>query len=142
MIRRALAVAGVLLMGYAIAGALTDPDARRPGHVLFLAAVLIGHDLVLLPLALLAGTVAARWLPAPVRGPVRAGLFVSLVVTLVALPAVLGAGRPADDPSVLPRDYGWGLTLALGAAWLATGVVVAVRLTALARTRERARSAE
>jgi hypothetical protein len=128
VIRRALGTAGVLMMGYAVIGALFDPDARRPGHLLFLAGVVFGHDLVLLPAALLVGALAARRAPPGIRGPVRGGLFASAVVTLVALPFVLGYGRPADDPSALPRDYGRGLAIALGAIWLGTGLVLAWRL--------------
>jgi hypothetical protein len=117
MTRRLLGAAGVLLMGYAVAGALADPAARRPGYVLFLAATLVGHDLVLLPLALATGWLATRWLPPAARGPVRAGLFASAVLAFVAVPLHLG-----------PGEYLGGLGLALGAIWIVAGGLAAVRL--------------
>jgi len=126
--RRLLAAAGVLLMGYAVFGALADPQARRPGHLVFLGAVLFAHDLVLLPLALAVGLLLTRWLPAAARGPVRGGLFASAVVAVIALPLAVGPGRLAEDPSTLPRDYAAGLALTLAAIWIVAGGLAAARL--------------
>ena len=124
--RRGLVAAGALVMGYAVLGVLTDPDARPAGQALFLTAVLVAHDLVVLPVALAAGVLIGRWVPAAIRGAVRAAALVSVVVALTALPLVIGAGRRSDDPSALPLDYGRGLLLTLGAVWLATAAMVVI----------------
>jgi hypothetical protein len=117
--RRLLVAAGVAVMAYAVAGAAADPQTRPVGHLLFLAAVVVAHDAVLMPLTIATGVLIGRFLPLPVRRPVRAAALVSLAVTLVALPFVLGRGRRPDDPSALPLDYGHGLLVVLALVWSA-----------------------
>lgn len=113
--RAGLIVAGILVMGYALVGVLTS----NPLAVLiFLAGVLIGHDFVLMPAVIGVGALIGRFVPARSRAVVRVAALCSLAVTVVALPLVLGYGRTPDNPSALPRDYGWGLVIVLGAIWL------------------------
>ncbi|MBM2615078.1 hypothetical protein JIG36_05825 [Actinoplanes sp. LDG1-06] len=123
--RWALIGAGGLVMVYAIAGALTDPDVKG-GALLFLIGVLVAHDGVLLPLTIGAGALAGRLVPMPVRTLVRAALLVSLAVTVVALPLVLGRGRAVDNPSLLPLPYGRGQLETYAVIWAATGVAALV----------------
>src|SRR6266511_2419060 len=92
--RRLLGGAGCLLMGYAVLGALADPDVNPPGHLAFLAAVLVGHDAVLMPLAIGVGVLLGRF-AGRVRTVLQAALFVSAVITFITLPLVLGPGRAA-----------------------------------------------
>jgi hypothetical protein len=62
--RRALVAVGVLVMVFAVAGALTDDDVRRFGVLVFLVGVLLWHDLLVMPLVIavagLIGRAAAR----------------------------------------------------------------------------------
>jgi hypothetical protein len=109
-------------MAFAIHGALTDDGEHLRGHLTFLVGVLVADDLVLLPLAIGVGWLLSRYLPAWARGGVQGGLFISAVLTAVAFPFVLGAGRLVDNPSKFPRNYGHGLLIVLGLVWL--GVVV------------------
>jgi hypothetical protein len=44
---------------------------------------------------------------------------ISLAVTVVALPLVLGRGRIPDNPSVLPLHYGRGLLVIYTIIWAA-----------------------
>jgi hypothetical protein len=125
-VRRVLVAVGTCVIGYAFLSAITDPNVRLLGVVVFLAAALVLHDAVLLPLTIGVGALLGR-LPAPVRTPVRVAAVISLAVTIVALPLVLGYGRPADNPSVLPLPYGRGLLLVLAAIWSPTAVIIAVR---------------
>ncbi len=118
--------AGCLLMGYAVLGALADPDVNPPGHLAFLAAVLVGHDAVLMPLAIGVGVLLGRF-AGRVRTVLQAALFVSAVITFITLPLVLGPGRSADNPSALPKDYGRGLRLVLAAIWLGAAAALALR---------------
>jgi hypothetical protein len=115
--RLSLGVLGLAMVGYGLAGLFTDPGTRPLNHLLFLGAILVGHDLTLLPLAIILGALLARWLPARARAPVQAGLFASAVVSFFALPFVIGAGRRPDDPSALPLNYARGLTLVLVLIW-------------------------
>ncbi len=125
--RRLLVAAGALVMGYAVVSALADPEVRPLGVLVFLVGVLAAHDAVLLPLAVGAGALIGRFVPAPDRATVRAAGLCSLAVAVVAVPLVLGYGRTADDPSVLPLPYGRGLAAVLGVIWATALAAIVVR---------------
>lgn len=108
-LRRALIGFGVLVTAYGIWGVLPEP-----GVLLFLAAVVVAHDLVWMPVVLLAGAFLRR----PVA---RMAALVAASVLVVGVPLVVAA-RPADNPSVLPLDYGRNL-LAVLAGIAVAGVV-------------------
>jgi hypothetical protein len=128
-----LVVAGGLVMAYAVAGALTDPDASPVGQLLFLVGVVIAHDAVLLPLAIGVGALIGRFVPATARVAVRVAAFVSIAVALVATPLVLGCGRIPDEPSALPLNYGRGLAIVLAVVWAFAAVAGGARGWACAR---------
>ncbi|GAA3350966.1 hypothetical protein GCM10020358_78900 [Amorphoplanes nipponensis] len=132
--RGALIAVGVIVMGYAVLGAATDLDLKPGGVVLFLAAVLVAHDAVLLPVTIACGALLARFAPRWARPSMQAAGITSLAVGFVALPLVLGYGRSGDNPSVLPLAYGRGLALILAMTWTAA-LVSAAR--ARSRTAER-----
>ena len=132
--RRALVAAGVLVMGYAVVGALTDDDVRPFGVVAFLVGVLVWHDLLLMPIVLAVGALIGRHVPADARPVVRVAAVCSLAVLVVAAPLVLGVGRIDDDPSVLPRPYGLGLVLLLALLWASALAVVLARRARRGRT--------
>jgi len=121
-VRRALIAVGALVMGYAVFGAAVDPGLKTGGVALFLVVVLAGHDGFFLPLVIAVGGVMRR-----VGHLARAAAVVSLSVTVVALPFVLGYGRDPDNPSALPLSYGMGLLLILVAVWTFTGLTLLVR---------------
>ncbi|MEU8342765.1 hypothetical protein SAMN05443665_101311 [Actinomadura meyerae] len=126
--------AGLALIGFGASGIAADVPAGRWAAWFAGAAVL--HDGVLVPLVLAAGLATAR-LPDAARPAVRAALVVAGCVTAVALPAVLGFGRRADEPSRLPLPYGRNLGLVLAAIAVIAAAAIAVRL---ARRRRGARS--
>jgi hypothetical protein len=134
MTRRILWLLGLVLIGYGLHGLLTAASGPDPLRYLgFAAAAVIGHDLLLAPLALAAGGLVAHLTPSGLRGLVVAALFTSLTVTLVALPFVLGYGRKPDNPSVLPLDYGRNLALIVAAIWLCVATAGTVRWLAARR---------
>jgi hypothetical protein len=124
-VRAVLALAGVSAIGYGGYGWIADNRADLFGWLAFLAAGVVAHDLIVLPVAALAGLLVARLLPAWACRPVRGGLFASGVLTALALPFVLGFGRLPDNPSALPQRYGAGLLVFLAGIWT---VVVAMAL--------------
>ena len=125
-VRRMLIACGALVMAYAISGALGDTDVTF-GALVFLVAVLLVHDGLFLPLTIGAGVLIGRIVPARLHRLVRAAAVISLAVTVVAVPLVLGRGRVPDNPSILPLHYGRGLLIIYGTVWATVGVVVAVR---------------
>jgi hypothetical protein len=125
-VRGTLVVAGALLIAYAVGGALRDPDLDPVGVAVFLAAVLVLHDAVFLPLVLGAGHLARRLRPGA-RTAVQVAGVVSLPVLVVGLPLALGFGRPPDNPSALPLPYGRNLLLILAVIWVVVLLPRAVR---------------
>ena len=93
----------------------------------FVGAALL-HDLLIAPVWVALGWLAAKLLPRPARGPVVVGAAVSGVVALVAFPYVLGLGGDPGDYSFEPRDYGLTL-LVVVAVVLASSAVWAVVAT-------------
>jgi hypothetical protein len=128
---RVLIVLGALVMAYALFGAALDTDVDHLGVVVFLLAVLLLHDAVFLPLVLAAGALIRHTVPARWRATVRTAAVVDLAVLVVALPLVLGFGRSADNPTILPRPYPAGLLLIL--------VVTTVTVVACRKRIERSR---
>lgn len=120
--RRALIAVGVLVTGYAIFGAVTEPGLKLGGVVLFMAAMIAGHDGIFLPLVVAAGSLARR-----AGHLVRSAAIVSLAVTVVALPFVLGYGRDPGNPSALPLPYGAGLVMILAVIWAGTLLILLIR---------------
>lgn len=127
-------LAAVLYGGY---GLLTAGDRVPIGAwaTWFVGSALL-HDLVLAPLWIGLGWLAARVLPRPARGPAVVGAAVSGVLVVVALPFVLGFGVDPANPSFAPRDYGQTLLVLVGVVLAATALCGAV---ATARARQAGR---
>lgn len=133
-LRRTLGAAGLLVLGYAITGALTDRDLHA-GALLFLAAVLLLHDAVILPLTLLTAAAVDRWCPTALRAYLKGALLCGAAVTVVALPPLIGAGRAADNPSLLPGDYDRGLLCCYAVIVLTTTATAALTHRRATRSR-------
>lgn len=84
----------------------------------WLAAGVVLHDFVLVPVTLAVGYVVTRLLPPGRRAPVAAGLAVLGALSLLAIPVLGGWGANADNPTILDRGYVGG--------WLVVTAVVAV----------------
>ncbi|MGH9165786.1 MAG: hypothetical protein ACRDZW_09780 [Acidimicrobiales bacterium] len=120
-------VLGWLVIGVGLRGLVVNADSQMatdpPGWAALVLKSNLAHDLILLPVVFLVGYMVARVVPDRVRAPIQAGLISTGFVVLYAFPFVRGYGRKADNPSILPQDYGRGLLLVLGfilvvtAAW-------------------------
>ncbi|MEV6304487.1 hypothetical protein AB0M02_34120 [Actinoplanes sp. NPDC051861] len=130
--RRGLIVSGTLIMGYAVIGAL---GADPAGMLLFGLAVLVVHDFVFLPVVLATGELIRRTVPPAWQATVRLVAIIDVTVLVVALPLVLGLGRDAGNPTVLPRPYTMGLILIV----VLTGVTAALIRKGFERSRGRPR---
>ncbi|HYY12453.1 MAG TPA: hypothetical protein VE781_16060 [Kineosporiaceae bacterium] len=131
--RTPVIAAGLGVLGYGLWLVVTS--GAPFGVAVWLAGSLVGHDGVLAPLAVLAGAVVVRLVPAgPVRRVVAGGLSVAACLVLVALPALGTPGVPGN-PTATPRDYPLGLAvlLALVAAGTAVLAVIAGRARASGR---------
>jgi hypothetical protein len=97
----------------------------------FIGSALL-HDLVIAPVWIGLGWLAARYLPGPARPPVVLAAAVTGVLTLVALPFVLGFGADPLNSSFLPRAYGRNLLVVATVVWV---VAAAWALLAVRRAR-------
>jgi len=122
-------VPGLAAVAYGAYGLWTSlsSEALTSWAVWMLGGALL-HDLVVAPVWIGLGWLAARTLPRPARAPVVVGAATSAAVALVAAPFVLGFGGDEGDTSFLPRDYGLTLlvvvvvVLAVSAVWAAVRV--------------------
>ncbi|WP_433085438.1 hypothetical protein ACQP1P_10545 [Dactylosporangium sp. CA-052675] len=122
-----LALAGLALLGYGVAGWLDAPGHELWGRLVFAAAALVAHDFVVVPLVLATAALTTRFVPEPARRPVQAALAVGAALSAVALPFVIGAGRIADNPSAFPQHYGRGLLILLALTGLSAAAWTAAR---------------
>jgi hypothetical protein len=121
---------GLAAVGYGAQGLLTA-GRRVPLDswlTWFVGSALL-HDLVLAPVWIGLGWLSTRLLPRAARPAVVVAAAVTGVLTLVALPFVLGFGADPANDSFLPRAYGRDLLLVVLAVWVVAVVwaVVAVR---------------
>ena len=116
---------GVIAFG--LIGLLGDPRAGSlTSWLTFLLGGLFLHDGVLAPAVVGASVTLALLAPRRVRPALQVTAFIAGMILLVAIPVVGTWGELPGNPSLLPRDYGAGLAVALGIVLL-TGAVAAMR---------------
>lgn len=121
-------VLGLPIVAYGLRGALVDADDTHPTELArWIVGAALVNDLVVVPAAIVVAWVARRATPSWAWPPVRTGLTVTGVLSLVAWPFVRGYGRDPTTPSLLARDYGAGLAVALAVVWLVVAVSLAWR---------------
>jgi hypothetical protein len=124
--RLVFAVAGLALLAY---GALLTWEfaTSRTVNAVQGAAWFIGgpvvHDGIVAPAVGVVGLLLSRFVPAAWRAPVAAGVVLSAVLTLLAIPLLWRPFRVVTNPGLHDRDYGVGLAIALGVVWI--GVMIA-----------------
>jgi hypothetical protein len=99
--------------------------------VLFIGLAVV-HDLLFAPAVSLIGRVAGPRLSPAIRAIVFTAAVISGSLVLVALPPLLG--DPADNMTLLPRNYAAGLLLSLAVVWATAGIVFGLRRFARMRT--------
>jgi len=123
------AAVGLAIVAFGVAGLLRNVhgDALLSWAKLLFGGLVV-HDGIALPLVALVSVVLVRLAPARVRAPLQGALIVSVVVLLVALPVLTGAGRLANNPSLLPSHrYGVHVLAILGVVWLCALVLALAR---------------
>jgi hypothetical protein len=134
-------IAGLALFGYVIAtigpAALWNPVTWWQSILVWFAAAVISHDLVLWPVYALADRVlwSSRRLPVPVLNHLRVPALASGLTLLVFLPGILEQGAPtylaATGQTQAPFLGRWLLLTA--ALFAASAVAYAIRVLANGR---------
>lgn len=118
---------GVIAWG--VVGIFSNSLDTRPANLArFVVGGALLHDLIVAPLAIIAGVLLVRAVRGPARAPVQAALVVSAIVALFAYPLVRAYGLAANNPTSLPHNYAANLMIVLGVIWAVAAGVVAFRL--------------
>ena len=120
--RLALGCLGVAGTAYGAWLLLRQGLADVVSTAVWLAAGVVLHDFVLVPLTLGVCWLGMRLLPPGRRAPVAAGFVVLGTLTVMAVPVLGRWGANADNPTILDRDYTVG--------WLVVGALVLVGVAA------------
>jgi len=125
MTRRLLTAAGVGMIAFGAAGLVRHADRTMPlDWATFFFGGLVAHDGFLAPAVMAGGFLVARLVPRRFRPTVQGALVVSGALIAVAIPPLSGNGRLANNPSILPQDYGDGLLTALAVVWSLTALLL------------------
>lgn len=125
--RACFAAVGVAALGYGAWLVWRMGSEQWLPLVKWLAGGVIAHDLLLAPVVVVIGILAARALPAYARLPVALAVVVWGSITVLAIPVLGQFGATPSLPSLLNRPY-------RPAWWIGTGVVVsAVVVSSLIR---------
>lgn len=120
---------GAVAVGWGVYGLLTAESGPEPlSYAVFVALGILGHDLVLAPIAVAAGWLLGRVAPAVLRAPLQVGLFGTAVLLVAATPYLSGRGLSADVPSALPFDYRARVLVLLAVLWAGMAAWTLVRL--------------
>jgi hypothetical protein len=143
--RLALGSLGVALAAYGGWLLLAEGIGDVVDTAVWLAAGVVLHDFVVVPLTLGVCWLGMRLLPPHCRPPFVAGLVVLGTLTLMAVPVLGGWGANADNPTILDRNYtaGWLVVAAIVVAGVLVGLWFAAKRTrssGAGRTERTARS--
>jgi hypothetical protein len=104
---------GGVFIAIGLFGLLTNTADTHPvGWAVWFGGAAVLHDGLLVPVVLVIGVLTTR-IPLPYRRIIQAALAFAGVVTLVALPFVLGYGRHPANASILPLPYTRNLLIIL-----------------------------
>ena len=124
------AVIGGAIIAWGAAGLIADNGAGVTGTRLvpwlaWLFGALVVHDAVIVPLTMLAGRATRRARPLVIRTPLQVALALTGVVTLYAVPLLLGYGRGAQpgNASVQPLNYRTSWLVVVALVWLAAAAL-------------------
>lgn len=108
-------VIGWAVIAFGVMGALEDEVFTHPASLArWLAAGLVVHDGVWVPVSLAGAAVIGAVVRGSARAPLAWALATGAVLTAIAWPFVRGYGRQPGHPSLLPRNYAAGLVAYLG----------------------------
>lgn len=116
-IRVLLVAAGIAAIGFGLWHWRDIDPEKLTSTLVWMAGVVVAHDLVLAPLVVALGVVAARLVPQRWRTPLAVGFVLWGTLTLIALPVLSGMGERPDNPTLLDRPYAT-------AWWAGTALVV------------------
>jgi hypothetical protein len=120
--------AGIALGLFGIGRLVTQiPVASLVGLALWLIAALVIHDGILSPSVLAVGALVSR-VPPRGRRYLQAGLIMSAMVTVLAVPMIYRAGSEPASKALLDQNFTGNLAVLLGIIGGATLLAYAIRV--------------
>ncbi|MFI5716148.1 hypothetical protein [Nocardia sp. NPDC051750] len=125
-IRVLLGLSGIWLAWYGISLVFELGSAGLISLAVWFAGGILLHDAILAPLCAALGLAARRVLPESWWAPFTVGAVCTATLVVLAVP-VLGreGANPAND-TVLDRDFGMGLLVAVGVVWALVALDIAL----------------
>jgi hypothetical protein len=123
---------GSFFIGWAVIGfgmwtLFVRANATHPlGFGAWFVGLTVAHDLLIAPAISAVAVVLVPRVPANLRGGIIAAVIVSAVLVLLSLFPLLG--DPADNASILPRNYAAGLAIAIAATWAIAAIWIVASL--------------
>jgi hypothetical protein len=104
--------AGGPLLAWGVIDALGDAGRTKPAELVrWIVGAALVVDLIIVPVGLAAGRVISG------RAPLRWALAATATLVVVGWPFARGYGSNPTNPSLLPRNYGAGITVAVAVVW-------------------------
>lgn len=126
--RIALGVVGGLLLTFGVFRLVTELDVGDLFVlVVWLAAAVALHDLIIAPITVGAG-VALTAVPPRARRYLQGALLVGALITIIATPLIARQGTQPESKAILLRDYATNLSLLLGMTATVALVLYALRM--------------
>ncbi|APE34827.1 hypothetical protein BOX37_13690 [Nocardia mangyaensis] len=112
-----LLLSGIWLGWYGMTLVLELGPADQISLAWWFAAGILLHDAVLAPLCAGLGLAARRILPVSWWAPVTVGAVCTLTLAVLSIPVVGREDANPANPTVLDRNFGMGLLVAIGTVW-------------------------
>ncbi|MEU1984047.1 hypothetical protein [Nocardia sp. NPDC019395] len=125
-----LGLCGIWLGWYGITLVLDLGPADQMSLALWFAGGILLHDAVLAPLCAALGLAARRILPASWWAPFTVGAVCTATLLVLAVPVLGHEDANAANNTVLDRNFGMGLLVAVGAVWALVALDIARRYRA------------
>lgn len=125
--RAALVVIGVALGAYGAWLLWESPWEVIVRIVTWAVVAAVVHDFVFAPLCAALGWTGRRLIPRSWWSPVSVAGVCTVVLLLLAVPVYAKPGAHPDNPSVLDRDYVWGLWVSVAVVWACVPLYVLAR---------------
>ena len=127
--RIAFAASGILLGLFGVFRLVTEVPI---GNLLVLAGWMFGavliHDGLLSPAVIAVGWLVGHTVPARGRRYVQGALIAGGLITAIAIPLILRAGREPASKALLQQNFGGNLTILLGLVAAASLMLYALRV--------------
>jgi len=126
-VRIVLGLVGIVVGAYGVLLLWENPPVIIMRILVWALVGVVVHDLVFAPLCVAVGFAGRRLIPGRWWTPIGVAALCSVVLAVLAVPVYGKPGLKPDNPTVLDRDYQFGLWVSLAIVWACVPVYYLVR---------------